>query len=369
MALTNNLEPEVVAAKLADALNRHLDGVADARVSAVEFPSANGLSNETLLFQASWTGHEGPQQERLVARVQPTGPAVFPRYDLGLEFSVMSALSRATDVPVPAMYFHEPDADVLGAPFLVMARVDGQVPSDDPPYTTTGWVLDLTPDEQRKLHSNGIQALALIHAVDLDAVELAMVRDHREAGLNGQLSFWRDTFAWAAEGQSNPVVEAALDWADRNRPAEIGVPVLNWGDARVGNMLFTGDVSVAAVLDWEMVCVGPRELDLGWWLFMLRYYSEGLGVAQLPGFPTRDEVIAEYRKISGAPVSDLHYFEVLAALRLSILMHRAANLMILAGQLPPDAPMRLSNPASQLLAKLLGLPAPSGETQSFVGRR
>jgi hypothetical protein len=43
--------------------------------------------------------------------------------------------------------------------------------------------------------------------------------------------------------------------------------------------------------------------------------------------------------------------------------------MVAAGLLPPDAPMKLSNPASQLLAKLLGLPAPEGAAQSFVGNR
>lgn len=369
MALKNALDSDLVAAKLADALNRHLGGVSDAQVDTVEFPSTNGMSNETLLFQASWTGPDGPQHERLVARVQPAGPAVFPRYDLGLEFAVMSALAATTDVAVPRMFFHEPDPEVLGAPFLVMARVDGEVPSDDPPYTTTGWVLDLAPGEQRKLHGNGLQTLALIHAVDLDQVGLGQLRGHRESGVGGQLSFWRDTFAWAAEGQPNPVVEAALDWAEQNRPVETGAQVLNWGDARIGNMLFAGDLAVAAVLDWEMVCVGPRELDLGWWLFMLRYYSEGLAVPQLPGFPARDEAIAEYQEITGAQVGDLHYYEVLAALRLSILMHRAGNLMIAAGQLPPDAPMRLSNPASHLLARLLDLPAPTGEAQSFVGNR
>ncbi|SKS48878.1 acyl-CoA dehydrogenase family member 11 [Mycobacteroides abscessus subsp. abscessus] len=31
--------------------------------------------------------------------------------------------------------------------------------------------------------------------------------------------------------------------------------------------------------------------------------------------------------------------------------------------------MALSNPASQLLAKLLGLPAPQGATTSFIGNR
>jgi hypothetical protein len=31
--------------------------------------------------------------------------------------------------------------------------------------------------------------------------------------------------------------------------------------------------------------------------------------------------------------------------------------------------MKLNNPCSQLLAELLGLPAPTGSVQSFVGNR
>ena len=35
----------------------------------------------------------------------------------------------------------------------------------------------------------------------------------------------------------------------------------------------------------------------------------------------------------------------------------------------PDNPMPVSNPASQILAKLLDLPAPAGDATSFVGNR
>ena len=37
--------------------------------------------------------------------------------------------------------FTERGETVLGGPFLVMGRIEGRVPSDDPPYTTQGWVL------------------------------------------------------------------------------------------------------------------------------------------------------------------------------------------------------------------------------------
>ena len=43
--------------------------------------------------------------------------------------------------------------------------------------------------------------------------------------------------------------------------------MLNWGDARVGNILYR-DFAPIAVLDWEMATVGPREVDLAWMIFL-----------------------------------------------------------------------------------------------------
>jgi aminoglycoside phosphotransferase (APT) family kinase protein len=256
-----------------------------------------------------------------------------------------------------------------------MERLYGRVPTDDPPFTVTGWVLDLSPEQQAALCDNALQVLARIHAVDWRAAGLELL-DRRESdpalpapGLDQHLAHWENTFEWAAEGEPNPTVEAAFDWVRENRPTDDEPLVLNWGDARIGNMLFDDDMSVAGVLDWEMVSLGSPELELGWWLFLLRHHTEGIGAPLPPGFPDRDAVVARYEELTGHTVEHLHFYEVFAALRLAIIMHRAGNLMIGAGLLPPDAPMKLSNPASQLLATLAGLPAPEGTVQSFIGNR
>lgn len=369
MAFKNVIDAASAADKLARALEHRLPDVCDVQVTDVEISEASGMSCETLLFDAGWSHAGERRRERLVARVQPTGAGIYPRYDLGLEFSVMQALDTHTDIPVPGMYFHDGAGEFLGTPFIVMRRAEGQAPSDDPPFTTGGWVCELSADRQATLHENALSTLARIHAIDIDAIGLGHLRQHPESGLDGQLAYWRDTFVWAAPGEPNPTVEAALDWVEHNRPDEPGTPVLNWGDARVGNLMYGDDQSVTAVLDWEMLTFGPRELDLGWWLSMARYYTEGIGVPAPPGFPDRDGLIERYQQLTGQIVRHLHYYEVFGALRLAILFHRAANLMIDAGQLPPDTSMKISNPPSHILAGLLDLPAPVGESQSFAGNR
>jgi aminoglycoside phosphotransferase (APT) family kinase protein len=369
MAFKNVLDPSALGDKLAIALDRNLPDVSDVHVTDVQLCQASGMSCETLLFDAHWKEDANTHHEHLVARVQPTGPGLYPRYDLGLEYQVMNTLGARTDIPVPPTYFHETNSDVLGAPFIVMQRARGQAPPDDPPFTTGGWVCELTAEQQATLHDNALTALARIHAVDIDAVALGHLRDHPEAGMARQLAFWRSTFAWAADGDTNPTVEAALDWIADNQPTDTGDPVLSWGDSRPGNLLYGPDQSVTAVLDWEMLSISPRELDLGWWLSVAWYYTEGIGIPAPPGFPDRDTLIARYEQLTGAAVHNMYFYEVFGALRLAILSHRAGNLMIAAGQLPPDTTMKLSNPPSHRLAHLLDLPIPTGQSMGFAGNR
>jgi aminoglycoside phosphotransferase (APT) family kinase protein len=118
-----------------------------------------------------------------------------------------------------------------------------------------------------------------------------------------------------------------------------------------------------------MAALASPELDLGWWAFLMRYHTDGIGASRPRGFPDVTATIARYEELSGHRVAHLRFHEVFAGLRLSIIMHRAGNLMIGAGLLPPDAPMKFNNPASTLLAELLELSAPEGTVQSFVGNR
>src|SRR5581483_7700856 len=78
-------EPE----QLRVALQRWLCGrYPDATVTGLRTTADNGLSSETLLFDAAWTDPAGHHDERLVARLEPD-PAdvpVFPRYDLDRQF-------------------------------------------------------------------------------------------------------------------------------------------------------------------------------------------------------------------------------------------------------------------------------------------
>ncbi|MGJ6122358.1 phosphotransferase family protein [Mycolicibacterium sp. Y3] len=369
MALKNTIDTEAASARIAQWMESKVREATSMRVTDLVVPASAGMSNETILFNAEWVEADRSHSRGMVARVQPEGPGVFPSYDLSKEARVLAALGEHTDVPVPEIFSYDDAPAVFGSPFLVMARVDGRVPSDDPPFTAGGWVLDLPTEQRRLMWQNSIEVMSRIHSTDWRGIGLGFLDSGEQGAVAAQIAQWRDTFAWAADGEANPTIERALDWLAENAPADEGVKVLNWGDARVGNIIFGDDLAVAAVLDWEMVSVAPREVDLGWWLFLMRHHTEGIGLPLPDGVPTREETLALYESVSGHTPSHIGYYEVLAATKLSIIMVRAAHMMISMGLLPADSPMALSNPASQLLAQLLELPAPTGLTTTFMGNR
>jgi aminoglycoside phosphotransferase (APT) family kinase protein len=368
MALANK-NPDEFRAQLQDWLRARLPEGAGLSIDKLTVPAASGLSNLTILFDASWEENGEPRQEELVARVAPDGPAVFMTYDLAKEFKVMKALAEHTDVPVPAARWVEEDPSVIGAPFLIMDRASGQIPADDPPFTAEGWVLELSEAQQHTLCENSLKVLADIHATDWRGLGLDFLVPASGSWFDDELLLWHRVFNWARGDEENSTIEAGFDWLEEHRPDDEGDPVLNWGDARIGNMMFGDDLTVNAVLDWEMVSLGQPDVEVAWWLFILRHHTEGIGAPVPPGFPDRDEAIAMYERLSGRALHHVDYYEVWAAVRLSILMHRAGNLMVQAGLLPPESDMKLNNPASQLLAKLIGAPAPSGVAASFIGNR
>jgi aminoglycoside phosphotransferase (APT) family kinase protein len=328
----------------------------DVVVSGLEAPS-QGFSNETWFFDASVTSGKERRRMRLVLRLQPKTSRVFQENDVMHEWRIMHGIADSA-VPVPGTVAAETSAEILGAPFFVMERVDGRIPQDVPSYNLAGWVADLTPAARAELWRNGIGVLEKIHSVDWQRM-CPFLRDSTETApaLEGYLRQIKAWYAFTSADRDFPLLATAMDEIERGRPPEAEVGLV-WGDARPGNMIFADDLSVAAVLDWEMAFLGPGEADLGWWLFADRFYSEGFGVSPLPGLPTREEAIAHYEQASSRPVADIEYFELLAAFRMALIMVRSTATRVSLGLLDSSTTMDVANPATRMIAELLGTPAP-----------
>jgi aminoglycoside phosphotransferase (APT) family kinase protein len=250
-------------------------------------------------------------------------------------------VAEHTDVPVPATEWYEPDASRLGSPFFVMDRVDGVAPSDNPPYVFGGWLLDADAADRRRLQVGLVSVLARLHAIDLESVDAGFL-DRPRFGvtpLDQHLAAQRDYYEWARDGRDFRVIDRAFTWLEANRPADDGRKVLNWGDARIGNVLWR-DFEPVAVLDWEMAAMGAPEVDLAWSVHIHDFFNavaEQMEMPPIEGFFVRDDVIATYEELAGHPVRNYDYYEVFAGLRYAIVSIRAGAASVRSGMRPaPD---------------------------------
>ena len=147
----------------------------------------------------------------------------------------------------------------------------------------------------------GIRAIAAVNRVDWrNGLEFLDDPKRGKTGLQQLLSWVEEWLSWALGGRYHPVAEAAIAYLKAKAPADPPVNLL-WGDAIPANLLFDKDNNVTGIIDWEFVCLGPGEIDLAWWLYFDRLFSEGFNVPRLEGLPDRDTTIRMYEEFAGSP--------------------------------------------------------------------
>ncbi|MGY1863491.1 MULTISPECIES: phosphotransferase family protein [Nocardia] len=307
------------------------------RVSELSRPQSGGMSSTSILFDAEWSAGGRVERGSFVARMAPEAGSfpVFETYDLATQYQVMAGVAAATDVPLPGLCWLETDAKPLGTPFFVMRRIDGRVPTDNPPYVFVGWLFDASPAERLRLTHNTVEVIAKIHGIPDPAALFPMLSGPGES-LRRHVAAQRSWYRWALadDGFEIPLIERSFAWLDEHWPADPGPDVLSWGDARPGNVIYR-EFDPVAVLDWEMAALGPRELDLGWMIFIHRFFQDlatRFGQPGLPDFLRRDDVVAKYEALTGHSVRDLDFYIVYAALRHAIVMARVKRRMIHFGE-------------------------------------
>ena len=312
-------------------------------VSELIVPESNGMSSETVLFDLAVPGEPGPRA--LVARIAPDPAAdpVFQTYDMERQFLTMQMVADHTDVPVPTVLWLENGTDVIGVPFFVMERVEGIVPPDVLPYTFgDNWFFEAELADQQRLERTAVEALAALHALTVEGPAAFLAGpDDGASPLRHHVDEMRAYYDWvAADGVSSPLIERGFEWLEEHWPSNEDDAVFSWGDARVGNMMFV-EFEPVAVLDWEMASIGPREIDLGWMIYIHRFFQdlvEDLGLPGMPHILKRDTVAGLYESISGYQPKDLDFYTAYAALRHGIVMFRITRRSIRFGEaeMPED---------------------------------
>jgi aminoglycoside phosphotransferase (APT) family kinase protein len=261
---------------------------------------------------------------KLVLRRPPISHVLATAHDMGREHRIISALAP-TDVPVPAALGFCEDAEVNGAPFYVMDFVDGLV-LRSPDLAEQ----HLSEEQRRTAGEDLVDVLVKIHAVDPTSVGLGDL-GRAEGYIERQLKRWYGQFQRSQEqaeaaggGRPVPEVHEVHDLLASRVPEQREVTIAH-GDYRLDNTIVGADGKLQAVLDWELCTLGDPLADVG---TLLVYYPDSTDVrpgrpvatTSLPGFPTRDELVARYAAASGRDTSDLDYYTAFGHWRLACII-------------------------------------------------
>ena len=309
--------------------------------------SANGMSSETVLLTAAWTGEGGERrEEQLVARVapDPSDVPVFQEYDLQRQFDAIRLVGELTSVPVPKVWWSDARGEATGVPLFVMERVDGLVPPDVMPYTFgDNWLFDATREQQRTLQDSSVEILANLHGIE-KAEERFSFLDYDECDgdtpLGRRITNTQGWYEYARDGHRSELIESGFQWLDDHWPDHEGPTVVAWGDSRIGHVMYR-DFQPCAVLDWEMAALGPRELDLAWMIYAHAVFEDLARVFELPGMPhfmRKDDVASTYEGITGYTPRDLDFYTVYAGVQWAIVFVRTGLRAVHFGeeQMPTD---------------------------------
>jgi aminoglycoside phosphotransferase (APT) family kinase protein len=298
--------------RLFDYLRAHLSDL-QGPLTIEQFPA--GFSNLTYLLRAG--------NRELVLRRPPVGAKIKSAHDMSREYRILSSLYPVyKKVPRPVLFCD--DEEIVGAPFYVMARVNGIILRAKPPQG-----VDLSVEVMRGLSNTFIENLVEIHQVDYEAAGLANLGSPK-GYVKRQVEGWTVRYR-NARTDDVPAIENLSPWLLENLPAESPGGALIHNDYKYDNLVLAPEDlgSVVAVLDWEMATIGDPLMDLG---TSLGYWVEasdpeewqryGFGLTNLPGSFTRDELLERYSRRSGREIGDPVFYFAYGLLKIAVIVQQ-----------------------------------------------
>jgi len=296
----------VAESRLVAYLEQRLPGATDIAVSAIaRIPG--GASRETWTFDAEWRESGATVTRGFIIRRDPTGSLL--QTDRDVEFRIYQAMAKA-GVPVPPMYWIEPDGATLERPFFVMERVPGQA-------NGAALMSPAYPGSREEIARQKADILARIHRADWRALGVDSFLQpvpSPDTAAQIEIERWEGIMRQDAL-EPQPVLELALRWLKRSRPIAAAVTVVH-GDYRTGNFLFD-DTRITAILDWEMVHLGDPMEDVGW--LCGRSWRQGRDLAG--GLVERERFYEMYEAAGGFSVDrqSVRFWEVLGNVKLAVI--------------------------------------------------
>ena len=253
-----------------------------------KFPS--GQSNPTYRIRAA--------SGDFVMRRKPFGQLLPSAHAVDREYRLLSGL-HPLGFPVPEPLALCDNEDVIGAIFYVMEMAQGR------PYADGG-LPDFDPATRRLIYEQLVDTLADLHNIDPAAADL---EDFAKSGnyFERQIMRWTRQYR-DFETDYIPEMERLIAFLPDSVPQQSRTSIVH-GDYRIDNVVFDGDGTLTAVLDWELGTLGDPLADFSYLAMQWMMPADGgAGLANLDlealGIPKLDEIVSRYSDRSGVPVAD-----------------------------------------------------------------
>ena len=282
----------------------------------IEMPNQFAAGYGNLNYYINFNGRPA------VLRRPPMNIFVKGANDMLREAKVLNALSPVFSL-VPECLFVGTDLNVWGVPFLIMEYRPGiTVKSTLPDHIENKCLIGA------KLTEELLNILISLHSIDPSRIglgDLGRAGDYFSRTAKGWLK--RANAAW---GNSQSVALAKIEkWLSERIPKE-GRPVILHNDFKLDNIILEPtNLQPKALIDWDMGTRGDAMWDFA---VLLSYWAQEddplamLSLQQMPtlepGFPKRDELIAQYAERTKTKTLDILPYKVLAQFRLAVVFQQ-----------------------------------------------
>jgi aminoglycoside phosphotransferase (APT) family kinase protein len=247
----------------------------------------------------------------LVFRRPPRGTLAPGAHDMAREHKVLSRLWRVYP-RAPRSDHYCDDESIVGAPFVIIEYREGEVVRATVPSSMAEH-----PDVERRICLALVDAMAELHAVDVDAADLSDLGTPDGFGAR-QVSGWHDRWRRAAPDDPVPAMNDVAAELAASVPEPPRVSVVH-NDLKLDNCQFdAGDPDrVTSVFDWDMATTGDPLFDVA--NLLSSSQSSPIWVV------SRDDVAERYAARSGIDITNIKWYEAFASFRTGVVVQQLSN--------------------------------------------
>lgn len=252
-----------------------------------------------------------------VFRRPPNNDAPPGAYDFARQYKIQSRLGKCLPTTPLGLVYCD-DVSVIGVPFLISEFRKGIAISRDLPKSLVS-----VKDIGARLSELMVKALVQLHNISPDEAGLSDL-GKAEGFIARQIHGWHKRCSRVMSAEQMAKVDVLRDWLVAHQPAERKATLVHL-DFKLDNVLVDpDDLSVQAIVDWEMATIGDPYYDL---MLMLVCWGEAddppvysrqwCMPCTAPGWWTRRQAIARYQLESGVVLSEeeIKFYWLLAMFR------------------------------------------------------